>query len=214
MEMPLYKMPSLQADRPPLVRRGWMFLKRAGTLILATMIVVWALLYFPSGRTTKRENSQAQAGKEKVEARARQATSEAGSLTRSKARDSRSEKRSTSCAASGRSRAPGPGRPRAIEPAVEPLGWDWRIGMAALASFPAREVMVGTLGIIFGDGEGRSGGRGVSQRPGQGAARRRPGTDESGAQGLHGAGRAVGDGVLRPVLPVCFDAGRHQARNQ
>ena len=41
-----------------------------------------------------------------------------------------------------------------IEPAVEPLGWDWRIGMAAIASFPAREVMVGTLGIIFGQGEG------------------------------------------------------------
>src|SRR5207247_3564007 len=33
----------------------------------------------------------------------------------------------------------------------------WRIGMAALASFPAREVMVGTLGIIFSQGEGDSG---------------------------------------------------------
>src|SRR5260370_36591709 len=43
---------------------------------------------------------------------------------------------------------------RWIEPAVEPLGWDWRIGMAAIASFPAREGMVGTLGIIFGEGEG------------------------------------------------------------
>ena len=43
-----------------------------------------------------------------------------------------------------------------IEPAVAPLGWDWRIGMAALASFPAREVMVGTLGIIFSGDEGES----------------------------------------------------------
>jgi ferrous iron transport protein B len=42
---------------------------------------------------------------------------------------------------------------RAIEPLVRPLGWDWRIGMSAIASFPAREVMVGTLGIIFGAGE-------------------------------------------------------------
>src|SRR5947207_12196680 len=40
----------------------------------------------------------------------------------------------------------------AIEPAVRPLGWDWRIGMAALASFPAREVVVGTLGIIYNQG--------------------------------------------------------------
>ena len=40
-----------------------------------------------------------------------------------------------------------------IEPAVKPLGWDWKIGMAALASFPAREVVVGTLGIIYNLGK-------------------------------------------------------------
>jgi ferrous iron transport protein B len=39
-----------------------------------------------------------------------------------------------------------------MEPVVKPLGWDWRIGMAALASFPAREVVVGTLGIIYNQG--------------------------------------------------------------
>ncbi|MGH7224839.1 MAG: nucleoside recognition domain-containing protein, partial [Gemmataceae bacterium] len=36
---------------------------------------------------------------------------------------------------------------------VRPLGWDWRIGVAALASFPAREVVVGTLGIIYSAGK-------------------------------------------------------------
>jgi ferrous iron transport protein B len=36
-----------------------------------------------------------------------------------------------------------------VEPAFAPLGWDWRISMAALASFPAREVVIGTLGTIF-----------------------------------------------------------------
>jgi ferrous iron transport protein B len=42
---------------------------------------------------------------------------------------------------------------KAIEPAVRPLGWDWKIGMAALASFPAREVVIGTLGIIYSTGK-------------------------------------------------------------
>jgi ferrous iron transport protein B len=42
---------------------------------------------------------------------------------------------------------------KAIEPAVKPLGWDWRVGMAAVASFPAREVVVGTLGIIYNQGK-------------------------------------------------------------
>ena len=39
-----------------------------------------------------------------------------------------------------------------IEPVVKPLGWDWRIGSATIASFPAREVIVSTMGVIFGLG--------------------------------------------------------------
>jgi len=42
---------------------------------------------------------------------------------------------------------------RAIEPLVKPLGWDWRLGCAALASFPAREVVLGTLGVIYNLGD-------------------------------------------------------------
>ena len=38
---------------------------------------------------------------------------------------------------------------KAIEPAVRPLGWDWRIGCAVIASFPAREVVMGALGVIY-----------------------------------------------------------------
>jgi ferrous iron transport protein B len=52
---------------------------------------------------------------------------------------------------------------RLIEPVVKPLGWDWRLGCAAIASFPAREVVLGTLGVIYnlgdvdvGDDEGAS----------------------------------------------------------
>ena len=40
-----------------------------------------------------------------------------------------------------------------IEPVVKPLGWDWRIGCAAIASFPAREVVLGTLGVIYNVGD-------------------------------------------------------------
>ncbi|HLX62203.1 MAG TPA: ferrous iron transport protein B [Planctomycetota bacterium] len=40
-----------------------------------------------------------------------------------------------------------------VEPVFKPLGWDWRISMGAIASFPAREVIVATLGTIFNQGE-------------------------------------------------------------
>ena len=42
---------------------------------------------------------------------------------------------------------------RFIEPVVKPLGWDWRIGCAAVASFPAREVVLGVLGVIYNLGD-------------------------------------------------------------
>src|SRR5262249_2104096 len=46
----------------------------------------------------------------------------------------------------------------AIEPAIRPLGWDWRIGVAVLASFPAREVVVSSLSTIFSvEDEGEEG---------------------------------------------------------
>jgi len=42
---------------------------------------------------------------------------------------------------------------RLVEPLVRPLGWDWRLGCAAIASFPAREVVLGTLGVIYNLGD-------------------------------------------------------------
>jgi ferrous iron transport protein B len=42
-----------------------------------------------------------------------------------------------------------------IEPMVRPLGWDWRIGCAVIASFPAREVVIGAMGVIYNVGEGQ-----------------------------------------------------------
>jgi ferrous iron transport protein B len=42
---------------------------------------------------------------------------------------------------------------RFLEPVFRPLGWDWKIGTAALASFPAREVVVGTMGLLYDVGE-------------------------------------------------------------
>src|SRR5262249_40548691 len=47
MEMPLYKCPSPMTVLGRMKDAGWAFLRRAGTLILASMVIVWALLYFP-----------------------------------------------------------------------------------------------------------------------------------------------------------------------
>ncbi len=46
---------------------------------------------------------------------------------------------------------------------MRPLGWDWRIGSAAIASFPAREVVVASLGVIFDVGSDVKGKEGVQR---------------------------------------------------
>jgi ferrous iron transport protein B len=134
MEMPLYKWPALGTVVQRMTGAGWMFVRRAGTLILATMVLVWALLYFPH------TDAQGQPYDARLAVLEEAKTEEA----EAQANDLRREWKSQSLLGTVG---------RAIEPAVRPLGWDWRIGMAALASFPAREVMVGTLGIIFNQGE-------------------------------------------------------------
>ncbi len=145
MEMPLYKWPSSKLVARRMLDSGRAFLRRAGTLIFASMVVVWALLYFPYTDT------QGRSYEERIE-EAKDHPEEANRLL--------GEWKEHSLL--GR-------MGKAIEPAVEPLGWDWRIGMAALASFPAREVVVGTLGIIYHTGKVES--DDLSDSEGEGAAK-------------------------------------------
>jgi ferrous iron transport protein B len=141
MEMPVYKWPSARTVLGRMKDAGWAFLYRAGTLILASMILVWALLYFPA------TDEQGGSYEERIaaeEAAAHRATlREEIDTAEDHVNALRGEwKRRSLLGRMG----------KALEPAVRPLGWDWRIGMAALASFPAREVVVGTLGIIYNQG--------------------------------------------------------------
>jgi ferrous iron transport protein B len=167
MELPPYKVPSLRLVLFRMYDRGKAFVRRAGTIILASMIVVWALLYFPFRDTEGRSYEHRLAELEEQIVTPRQELEDLESQIQDEPPAdvaSRMEtleaiiapveeemhqlqgewKRQSLLGRAG----------RWIEPAVEPLGWDWRIGMAALASFPAREVVVGTLGIIYDVGEG------------------------------------------------------------
>ncbi|NQU21869.1 MAG: ferrous iron transport protein B [Candidatus Nealsonbacteria bacterium] len=148
MELPSYKWPSPRTVLHRVGQRGWIFLRTAGTLILAVSILVWAAIYFP-------HNSQV------VEApfRARQQASET-ELARLDPDDTRHAEVSEELAQINREIAGAYQRQsilgqmgRVIEPAVKPLGWDWRIGCAVIASLPAREVVVATLGVIYNLGE-------------------------------------------------------------
>jgi ferrous iron transport protein B len=191
LEMPAYKWPTLYGVARRVWDAAYEFLARAGTVILAAMIVVWALLYFPSGGYPERvaaeearfpEERQARAELEGEVARAErlardaQKRAESGSLGSEDLRVIASELEEARALLAARLEALdaviGPADEEAnrlllewkeqsilgrlghfLEPVVRPLGWDWRMGVAALASFPAREVVVGTLGILYRQGK-------------------------------------------------------------
>ncbi len=127
MELPPYRLPNLRAVFQNMFLSGWMFVKRAGTVILAISIILWALTYFPRDTASAPGSlSDVTVGSEEI------APSSAGE----KLRNSYAGKLG-----------------RVIEPVIEPLGFDWKIGVALIASFAAREVLVSTLSIIYNVGK-------------------------------------------------------------
>ncbi len=130
LEMPPYRMPAWRN----LVTGTWQpvrtFLTDAGSVILALTIVLWALLSYPRlpEKPPLPEQTLQVAG---VDAAAGGADAPGAAL-----------------------RASFMGRfGRAIEPVIEPLGFDWRIGVGILGAFAAREVFISTLAIVFDIGE-------------------------------------------------------------
>lgn len=160
MELPHYRRPKVSSVLRRMFDAGRAFTFRAGTIIFAAMIIVWALLYFPY--------SDANGGSypdriEKAEDGAKQNADRLNSL---KAKENASQQEQDELTkleddATLPDRLRGEWKRQSLlgrvglwmEPAFRPLGWDWKIGVAAMASFPAREVIVGTFGLLYDVGE-------------------------------------------------------------
>jgi ferrous iron transport protein B len=140
LELPSYKWPSPRALLLRLHQRARAFLLRAGTLILAIAVVVWGLAYFPHSPEIA---SRYAAERARVERETVPGPEQKAALRALREEESGAFLRDSFFGRLG----------RAVEPAFRPLGWDWRISMAAIASFPAREVVVATLGTIYNLGE-------------------------------------------------------------
>jgi len=140
MELPPWRMPQPAVVLERVREACWSFLSNAGTTILAVSIVVWALGSYPKPRVVD------EAAAIIADAVADAAADELGKPVERgdpEAVDRGNALRQSFLGMAG----------RAIEPVVRPLGWDWRIGCAAIASFPAREVVLGTLGVIYNLGD-------------------------------------------------------------
>jgi ferrous iron transport protein B len=132
MELPPYRLPNWKNVFLNVFQRAGMFVKRAGTVILAISIILWALTTFPQQEVqSPKSNAQSQVS-EQADA---QTTDEIAAQSE--------QLRNSFAGHIG----------HAIEPVIAPLGFDWKMGVALISSFAAREVLVSTLSIIYNVGK-------------------------------------------------------------
>ncbi len=140
LEMPPYKLPQLKSVLRNMWERASVFLSRAGTVIVAVTILLWGLLSYPKDVELSRDF---EAERIRIEASLADAAARREALRGLESAESAERLRASYGGRLG----------RLIEPAIAPLGFDWKIGIGLIGSLAAREVIVGTLGVVYGVGE-------------------------------------------------------------
>ena len=137
MELPPYRTPSLNTLFNRMYESGREFIVRAGTVIFAMTVIIWALLYFP------RPNEVAEAVRHDFEQELSAPLKPSEYTAKMQAELDRRE----NAAYMEQSYLGRFGK--FVQPAFELAGYDWKITVGVLASFPAREVIISTLGITY-----------------------------------------------------------------
>lgn len=177
MELPPYRIPTLKSTSRHMWHKGYQYLKKMGSVILAASVIIWAMGYFPrefdrsaefDSRMESIQNdysitselktdllSQLEAEKESL----RLENSYIGQLGHS------------------------------LAPVMEPLGFDWKMGVSIISGLPAKEIVVSTMSVLY----------------------QAPGADEESdsliagiKSQLHQSGEKAGQRVFDPVVALAF----------
>ncbi len=143
MELPPYRKPTLKGLGVHIGERTWMYLRKAGTVILAATIVLWALTTFPRKTAFERDYAA-----EREQALTLPVFARAAALNGIAAQKESEKLRYTVAGRIG----------KAIEPIVGTMGFDWKIGTALIGAMAAKELFVAQLGIVYATGEPADGG--------------------------------------------------------
>ncbi len=187
LELPPYRIPTFRSVVIHMWERGSIFLRKAGTIILAGVVLVWVLQAFPRNVTLSRDyageisavrqRTEAELGElrasfEEAQRDRRQTYTDAFIPFEESAAyqeiesyydDARRELNDSSAneirvLERGRLGEQARGRfagriGTAMEPLIRPLGFDWRLGISMIPGFVAKEVVVGSLGVLLGAGD-------------------------------------------------------------
>lgn len=162
LELPTYKLPQLSQ----VARVAWTntskFLTKAGTIIFCLSVILWALNYYPRLPEAQanavggiaRSNANAAAARARAALGPSQEINWALSPQEVAASIMDKDESADKAVAAAQSEYSIAGRiGHFIEPAVRPLGFDWKMGVGLVSAFAAREVFVSSLGIVYSVGE-------------------------------------------------------------
>jgi len=137
MELPPYRVPTLKGIGIHVWERTWLYLKKAGTVILLFSVLVWGLSRFPRDR--------------EMEATYETRIASAQSTTEMETLEDELNREQLRVSMVGK-------LGQAISPVLSPVGLgDWKVGTALLAGLGAKEVVVSTLGTLYSLGETEKG---------------------------------------------------------
>lgn len=183
MELPPYRVPTLKGVLMQMWERSWLYLKKAGTIILFVSIVMWALTVFPLFPAEKA--AEFEQGLPELEQAAEEKTAELAeigyvimtdeNMQEAESINSKLAERELAKAekiaaeldevnmqiedinnkvAEAELEYSAAGRiGKFIEPVLAPIGFDWKIGTALIGAFAAKEVFVAQMGIVYSLGE-------------------------------------------------------------
>jgi ferrous iron transport protein B len=142
MELPHYRVPQVKLIIFRMYESGKEFVVRAGTVIFAMTIIIWALLYFPRPAELKDQFATEYITRISQNSTPGIAASIELDVNQSSELERQLAARYLEQSYMGRFG-------KFVQPIFEPAGYDWKITVGVLASFPAREIIVSTLGITY-----------------------------------------------------------------
>jgi ferrous iron transport protein B len=142
LELPTYKLPQPTQIARHVFTNTWSFLAKAGTIIFCLSVILWAMTYYPRLPAGQADVARLTALQNYSPANVD------GTLPE------HWQKKIDKAVAGEQIRQSIAGRiGHFLEPAIKPLGYDWKMGVGLVGAFAAREVFVSTMGIIYSVGD-------------------------------------------------------------
>jgi ferrous iron transport protein B len=137
MELPPYRIPTLRNTTIHMWGKSVQYLTKMGTVILFASVIIWALGYYPRNVEFSRNYDQAIA---QVESDSMVVDSVKTKMVNQLQIDKGAERMEKSYMGQ---------MGRFIEPVIAPLGFDWKIGVSIITGLAAKEIVVGSMGVLY-----------------------------------------------------------------